>query len=237
MLFLPGGSFIMSTEGTTQGDNCASGFYSVSILPIILELAKVKCRQLWYADDAAATGLLMALKEWRDNLIVIGPGLGYYPNATKTWLVVKPQHEKEAQMIFKGTGIKITTEGQRYLGSAVGSASFKNNYVSTKVDQWISELEKLTEIAKSEPQLAYIAYTFGLSKRWMFLMRTMENISDLLKPLEDCIKNTFLPVLLQNSFSEVERHLFTLSLVVSAYLTQQNYVQMNLVIPGRQLLH
>ena len=30
-LFLPDGSHILSNEGTTQGDNCASGFYSISM--------------------------------------------------------------------------------------------------------------------------------------------------------------------------------------------------------------
>ena len=31
-LYLPGGKHILSNEGTTQRDNCASGFYSLSIL-------------------------------------------------------------------------------------------------------------------------------------------------------------------------------------------------------------
>ena len=209
-LFLPGGTFILSNEGTTQGDNCASGFYSLSILPIILQLSIIKCRQLWYADDAAAVGVLLALKEWWDMLLKLGPGLGYFPNAAKTWLVVKPQHEAEAIKIFKGTGVQITTEGQSYLGAAIGSTSFKNEYVSTKVQQWVSELEKLAEIAKMEPQLAYAAYTFGLSKRWMFVMRTMDNISELLQPLEECIQTVFLPTLIQNHFNDAERRLFTL---------------------------
>ena len=58
-LYLPGGEFIMSTEGTTQGDNAASGFYSISILPLIKMLAEIlHIRQIWYADDAAAGGFL-----------------------------------------------------------------------------------------------------------------------------------------------------------------------------------
>ena len=46
-LFLPGGTFILSNEGTTQGDNCASGFYSVSISPIISQLSSILCKQLF----------------------------------------------------------------------------------------------------------------------------------------------------------------------------------------------
>ena len=53
----------------------------------------------------------------------------------------------------------------------------KKDFVKAKVETWISGLKSLTEIAKNEPQLAYSAFTFGLSMRWLFVMRTMENIS------------------------------------------------------------
>ena len=33
-----------------------------------------------------------------------------YQQADKTWIIVKPQHFEEAQMIFQGTDIKITVE-------------------------------------------------------------------------------------------------------------------------------
>ena len=121
-------------EGTTQGDNCASGFYSVSISPIISQLSSILCKQLWYADDSAAAGLLQHLREWWDCLLDIGPGLGYFPNAKKTWLVVKPQHLDEAVRIFKDTGVQVTKEGQRYLGAAIGTNAFKEDFVKTKVE-------------------------------------------------------------------------------------------------------
>ena len=35
----------------------------------------------------------------------VGPGLGYFPNPKKTWLVVKPEFLNEATEIFKDTGI------------------------------------------------------------------------------------------------------------------------------------
>ena len=209
-LFLPGGTFILSNEGTTQGDNCASGFYSVSISPIISQLSSILCKQLWYADDSAAAGLLQHLREWWDCLLDIGPGLGYFPNAKKTWLVVKPQHFDEAVRIFKDTGVQVTKEGQRYLGAAIGTNTFKEEFVKTKVETWISELKSLTEIAKVEPQLAYSAFTFGLSKRWLFVMRTMENIGHLFQPLENCIRDSFLPELVKQQLNEFDRTLFSL---------------------------
>ena len=45
----------------------------------------------------------------------MGPGYGYFPNASKTTLVVKPEYIEEANEMFKGSGIKITTGGYDYL--------------------------------------------------------------------------------------------------------------------------
>ena len=209
-LFLPGGKHILSTEGTTQGDNCASGFYSISILPIIKELSFIICLQIWYADDAAAGGKLEMLKSWWDKLNEIGPGLGYFPNAKKTWLIVKPQYLEAAKQVFKDSGVQITSEGQRYLGAAIGTSEYKEKYVSDKVSIWQSELEELSEIAKSEPQLAYAAYIFGLSKRWLYIMRTMKDIEHLLQPLENTIKNSFLQTIVKHTYSQLDRLIYTM---------------------------
>ena len=209
-LYLPGGNYILSNEGTTQGDNCASGFYSISILPIILDLSTIECQQIWYADDAAAGGNLGDIRQWWERLTKIGPDLGYYPNPNKSWLVVKPEHLKEAQKVFQNTGVQITSEGQRYLGAAIGSKEFKEKYVSEKIKEWVSELEHLNDIARSEPQLAYAAYTFGLSKRWLYIMRTLNNIQHIFQPLEDCIKNYFLPTFIKHHFNELDRAIFSL---------------------------
>ena len=220
-LFLPNGSFLLSNEGTTQGDNCSSGFYSISTFLLIKQLADIKgCSQLWYADDAGAVGKLIALKLWWDKLLEIGPPLGYFPNASKTWLVVKPEYLQDAKDIFHGTNIRITEEGpedddpksgQRYLGSALGTEAFQKQYVNDKVTMWINELEVLCDIAKIEPQLAYAAYTFGLSKRWIYVMRTIPNISEYLKPLEDCIRTKFIPTITgAYQFNDLDRDIYSL---------------------------
>ena len=91
-------------------------------------------------------------------------------------MVVKKEHFPKAKQLFKGTGVQLTEEGQkeytlkegqRYLGSLIGTQRFQKKYVSDEIVKWIAELEELSEIAKTEPQIEYRAYIFGLSKRWI----------------------------------------------------------------------
>ena len=48
-------------------------------------------------------------------------------------------------------------------------------------------------IANSRPHAAYSAFTHGLIGRWVYLMRTVPDISSFLKPLEDAIRLQLLP--------------------------------------------
>ena len=64
---------------------------------------------------------MKALRAWWDMLLLVanGPSLGYYRNAKKTLLIVKKQFLSEAKTAFTDTKVRITTEGQRYLGAAI----------------------------------------------------------------------------------------------------------------------
>ena len=59
---------------------------------------------------------------WWDKLCKLGPGFGYFPNASKTWLVVKDRCHSEAMVTFAGTDVKLTSDRQPYLSSAIGSS-------------------------------------------------------------------------------------------------------------------
>eukprot|EP00116_Pleurobrachia_bachei_P009019 sb/3469281/ len=89
--------------------------------------------------------------------------------------------------------VNITTEGQRYLGSYIGTKEGQDKFVKKEVEKWAAEITSLAEIANSEPQLAYTAYTVGVSKRWSYLMRTTPGISDQLGPIEDSILHRLIP--------------------------------------------
>ena len=150
---------------------------------------------MWYADDALAGGSLQNLRCWWDNLICLGPDFGYFPNAVKTCLIVKPQHLHKARALFWGIGVVITDAGKRHLGSALGTDEFLNSYVQNKVSKWVGEMEKLSEIAITQPQAAYTAFTHVFLHRWSYIARTVPFTPELFHPLDDVLSLRFLPAM------------------------------------------
>ena len=205
------GETLLSQEGTTQGDPLAMAMYAIAVNPLIHRLNQDTAKQVWFADDATAGGKINTLREWWDCLINIGPDYGYFPNATKTWLIVKEGYKDEAVSTFEGTQVVITEEGKKYLESAIGKRSFIESYVQQKVTTWVNELERLSSIAITQPHAAFAAFTHGLTSRWTYLARTTPNTEDLIKPLEDTIRKVLLPNLTgQNAFNDTERDLLAL---------------------------
>ena len=131
------------------------------------------------------------MRKWWDELSESGPALGYFPNANKCWLIVKPEREQAAREVFRDTAINITVEGHKHLGAALGSTSFLEEYVWEKVDEWVSEVTKLAEFAISQPQASYAAFTFGLRHRSTYFLRTLPDIAELLEPLKRAINEVF----------------------------------------------
>ena len=159
------GDVLFSQEGTIQGDPLTMVMYAVAITPLIQRLEDEKSSKsgmVWYTDDATAGGNLSNIKAWWNSLSEIGPDYGYYPNALKTWLIVKEEHLENAKKVFQGTGISITAEGRRHLGAAIGTQSFVESYVQRKLSGWVEEVERLSMIANSQPHAAYTAFGHGM---------------------------------------------------------------------------
>ena len=164
-----------------------------------------------FADDLTGAGKVNDLLKWRKRLMNIGPLFGYVPNPAKSWLVVKPEKLDLAKNIFKDEQINITNEGQRHLGAAVGSVDFKETYVKEKVIEWTLEVTNLSKFAETEPHAAYTAFTFGLRHKWDYVSRTVPDIENLMQPLEDCIRNIFIPAITGgHECTDVERELLSL---------------------------
>ena len=69
---------------------------------------------------------------------------------------------QQVQRLFSNTGIKLTTDGQRHLGGAIGASNFRSQYAAEKVTKWCNELHRLADFAKAQPHAAYSVFTHGI---------------------------------------------------------------------------
>ena len=192
-----GGTTLLSQEGTTQGDPLAMMMFALAIVPLIQTVKTSETTQSWFADDAACGGRLRRLRSWWDALVQKGQAFGYYPNPSKTLLVVKPARVSEAREVFDGTGIQIRTEGREYLGGYVGQKEPAEEYMQEKIKEWIKEVERLAKFAKSHPHAAFAALIHGLVGKWTYAMRTASGLlDDIFQPLETALSQSLIPSLI-----------------------------------------
>ena len=124
----------------------------------------------------------------------IWPKLWIFPKPPKTFLVVRTEKDAKAERVFAGTGIQLTADeprlqhkaGHRHLGAAVGSKEFIATYLN-KVATWVAQVERLADIAATQPHAALAGFVFGLRHRWTFIQRTMPTAGDHMRPLRDSI--------------------------------------------------
>ena len=177
-MFVVRGTEISSSEGTAQGDPIAGLVYAIAIIPMILRTVQnlqhqnTNTKAAAYADDLFGGGKLRGLRCMWDFIEEHGPGYGYFQQATKTWIIVKPQYLDEAKALFQGTNIQITSEGKKHLGVTIRSAMYRKEYSNSKIDIWTGELSLLSEIAAYAPHEAYTCFTFGYKHKLNFCMRT-----------------------------------------------------------------
>ena len=85
--------------------------------------------------------------------------------------------------------MNITIDGKRYLGAAIGTRSFVEQYVHEKVEYWVSCvcMHQLSTIARFQRHVTYCAFTHGLIGKWTNFLRTIPDVSPLLELLEAAI--------------------------------------------------
>jgi len=135
------GKKLLSSEGTTQGDPIAMSLYSLSILPLLQSVIRaypgengnIGVRHVAFADDLSGGGKISCLLNWWLDVLSLGPAVGYFPNAKKSWLIVKEKYVNEAENLFKGLSVNITTEGQKHLGAVLVQIATKKNSSPVKL--------------------------------------------------------------------------------------------------------
>ena len=142
------------------------------------------------------------MRKWWDELSESGRPLGYFPNAKKCWLIIKPEREQAASEVFGDTAIN-----HKHLGAALGSRSFLEEYIGENVDEWVNEVTKLADFAILQHQACYATFTFGLRHRWTYFLRTLPDIAELREPLKRATNEVLIPAVTDHTVTKVERDL------------------------------
>jgi hypothetical protein len=90
--------------------------YGIGMLPLIRRLKAEfpTVEQPWYADDAGASGKFIEIRRFFRKLEEIGPDFGYFPEPSKSILVVRERNFEAAKIAFCDLGFKVTNKGSRY---------------------------------------------------------------------------------------------------------------------------
>ena len=74
----------------------------------------------------------------------------------------------------------------------------------------MKNIKSLADIAKKQPHLAYAAFIHGVQHKYTYLLRTIANISENLRPLDEAIDDILIPALFGCNVSQEERRVFSL---------------------------
>ena len=87
----------------------------------------------------------------------------------------------------------------------IGSKQFNKNYISSLISQWCEVITELSLIAKT-----HSAFTSGYKQKFTFFIRTIENIENVLLPLDKVIRQKLITTLFNDFPTEELRSLIAL---------------------------
>ena len=132
--------------------------YAMGTMPLIhrLQDRNPTLHQVWFADDSAGTSDNAKMRQGSD-LQRFGHSFGFYVNPSPWSLILKLQHYDLALEVFEGTGVHVSSKKRPYLGAGLETEVFVDDFVKSRVNEWMSELSVLCKIAQSQPHAAFAA--------------------------------------------------------------------------------
>ena len=149
------------------------------------------------------------VRQWLDELIQEGPKFGYYPEPSKSIVIVKDGLMDKAKEKFGDLGLKMV-EAHKFLGGFVGKEDTVRKLISKKVTKWAEVVEDLADAAVRYPQDTYIAFIKSLQCEWEYLQRAVENKGEEFSPLTEVIQKKFLPAVFGRELSDWEKEMVKL---------------------------
>ena len=77
----------------------------------------------------------------------------------------------------------------------MGELGAEQRWVQTKVEGWAESVKTLAGVARKHPQSAYAGLQKSLQQEWEFIQRFTPDIGDTFGPVEEVLRDTFIPVL------------------------------------------
>ena len=187
---------MQSKEGVTQGDPLAMVLYGLTLLPLTeaLQEAEPTVLQPWYPDDTAAIGWVLRIARFMKMLKFLGPHRGYFPEPAKSIIICKPEHRKAVETALAEFNFRYE-EGHHYVGGFIGTTDAKLAWLKPKIEAWVYGVQELASVAKHFPQTAHAGLTMSLQSEWQYLQRVCKGIGQEFGPVEEAIRQDFLPAL------------------------------------------
>ena len=157
--------------------------------------------QPWYADDAGAGGKFDGIRHYFLKLLEIGPKYGYFPEPSKSILVVPGHNLESAKLAFPDFNFKVQT-GSRYLGGFIGEEDALHEWIRLKTLAWETAIIDLASVADVFPQAAYSGLQRSLQQEWQFVQRVTSGIGPEFIGVEETLAHFFLPALFGDNYDD-----------------------------------
>ena len=79
----------------------------------------------------------------------------------------------------------------RFLGGVLGDISARDEFVSCKVCQWVSNVTHLTQLAVPQPQAAFATLIRCLQGEWVYLQHVIPGCGSLFSDLTNILRTQF----------------------------------------------
>ena len=118
--------------------------YALESLQLLNVTTTDNTKHAGHADNIICVVKLRNMWTWWNKSSTIGPKIGYFPKANKSWLIGKPKKHETTKVIFKDTHLNITNEGKWHLGTVFGTEELRKEYVISRVNKWVAKLKLVT---------------------------------------------------------------------------------------------
>jgi hypothetical protein len=146
------------------------------ILPLIHKLKAefTQVNQPWYADNAGAGGNIRSICHFFLRLQEICLDFGYFPEPSKSILIVREHNLEKVRSAFADHKFQITT-ASRYLGGFVGEEEALRSWIKEETTLWTTAIHEIASTSKNFPQSTYAGLQNSLQQERQFVQRVVKD--------------------------------------------------------------